>query len=337
MVLTARRSAALAWAIAGVLLAATFTARAADDKPYVMKISIATVGEVQHQFAKEYAAAVARDSGGRIKPEIYPASQLGSTQQQAEGVQFGAIQCQVVPPEFLAGIDERFELLTAPALVTSIESGQRLAANPAVRNLMLGLGADKGLRGVALFMVAPSVVVSRKPISHLADFKGAKIRIFASQLQRVAMQRLGAVPKPMTLGEVLPGLHDNAIDGAVSAMTVLNSMQFQRAAKYVTEINQPAIFGITELSKKWYDTLPADLQQIVEKDAAATATGLNPWVIDFNAKARQAWTDAGGQLISLPSEEQAALLRTLASVGTDVSKAKPPLAAAYKIITDAAK
>ncbi len=338
MGLTARRSVARAWAVAATLLfATTLTAHAAGDKPYVMKISIATVGEVQHQFAKEYAAAIAKDSGGRIKPEIYPASQLGSIQQQAEGVQFGAIQCQIVPPEFLAGIDERFELLTAPALVTSIEAGQRLAADTAVRNLMLGLGADKGMHGVALFMVAPSVVVSRKPISHLADFTGMRIRIFASQFQRVALRRLGAVPKPMTLGDVLPGLQDNALDGALSALAVLNAMQFQRAAKYVTEINQPAIFGVAEVSKKWYDTLPADLQQIVDKDAAAAATALNPWVIDFNAKARRAWTDGGGQLIGLPSDQQAAMLRTLASVGTDVSKAKPSLAAAYKIITDAAK
>ena len=338
MVLTAHGSTVRAWGIAtAALLAMTASACAADAKSYVMKISIATAGDVQHQFAKNYAAAVEKDSGGRIKTEIYPASQLGSIQQQAESVQFGAIQCQIVPPEFLAGIDERFELLTAPALVTSIGDGQRLAADPAVRNLMLGLGADKGLHGVALFMVGPSVVASRKPISHLADFKGKKIRIFASQFQRVAMQRLGALPKPMTLGEVLPGLQDNALDGALSAMAVLNAMQFQRAAKYVTEINQPAIFGVTEISKKWYDTLPADLQQIVDRDAGVVVTALNPWVVDFNAKARQAWIAGGGQLISLPSEEQAAMLRTLASVGTDVSKAKPPLAAAYKIITDAAK
>ncbi len=338
MVLIAHRSAACAWAIAvATLFAATLPARAADAKSYVMKIAIATAGDAQHQFAKDYAAAVEKDSGGRIKTEIYPASQLGSTQQQAESVQFGAIQCQIVPPEFLAGIDERFELLTAPALVTSIEGGQRLAADPAVRNLMLGLGADKGLHGVALFMIAPSVVVSRKPINHLADFKGKKIRIFASEFQRVAMQRLGAVPKPMTLGEVLPALQDNALDGAVSAMTVLNAMQFQRAAKYVTEIDQPPIFGVAEISRKWYDTLPIDLQQIVDRDAGTVATSLNPWVIELNAKARRAWTDAGGQLISLPPDDQSAMLRTLASVGADISKAKPPLAAAYKIITDAAK
>ena len=330
----AARKCALAAAIS---LAATFGAGAADVKPYVMKISLATVGEAQHQFAKNYAAAVERDSGGRIKAQIYPASQLGSIQQQAEGVQFGAIQCQIVPPEFLAGIDERFEVLAAPALVKSIQDGQRLAANPAVRGLMLKLGADKGLHGIALFMVSPSVVVSTKPIRHLADFKGKKIRIFASQFQRVAMQRLGALPKAMTLGEVLPALQDNALDGAVTALTVLNSMQFLRAAKYATEIDQPAIFGIAELSKKWYASLPADLQQIVDKDAIAAATSLDPWVLDFNAKARKAWTDGGGQLITLPADEQTAMLQTLASVGADVSKTKPPLAAAYKIITDAAK
>jgi TRAP-type C4-dicarboxylate transport system substrate-binding protein len=336
MTITARK--ARMWAVAAaVSLAVTFSAHAAGDKTYVMKISLATVGEAQHQFAKDYAAAIAKDSGGRIKTEIYPASQLGSIQQQAEGVQFGAIQCQVVPPEFLAGIDERFELLTAPALVTSIEAGQRLAANPAVRSLMLGLGADKGLHGVALFMVGPSVIVSRKPIAHLADLKGKKIRIFASQFQRVAMQRLGAVPKAMTLGEVLPALQDNALDGAISAMTVLNAMQFARAAKYVTEIDQPGIFGVAELSRKWYEALPPDLQHILDKDAGAAAAGLNPWVVDFNAKARKAWTDGGGQLISLPPDEQAAMLRTLASVGADVSKTKPSLAAAYKIIIDAAK
>jgi TRAP-type transport system periplasmic protein len=325
--------------IAALLLSLAMTpdARAADDKSFVMKISIATVGDAVHQFAKDYAATIEKDSGGRIKTEIYPSSQLGSIQQQAEGVQFGAIQCQILPPEFLAGIDERFEVLTAPGLVTSVQDGQRLAADPTVRKLMLGLGADKGLHGVALFMVSPSVVVSTKPIRHLVDFRGKKIRIFASQFQKVAMQRLGAVPKPMTLGDVLPALQDNAIDGAISALTVVSPMQFQKAAKYVTEIDQPAIFGIAEISSKWYDSLPADLQTIVDRAAAAEATAIAPWVSEFNAKARHAWTDGGGELISLPADEQASLLKILANVGDEVAAAKPQLNAAYKIVTDAAK
>ncbi|MGO8921413.1 MAG: TRAP transporter substrate-binding protein [Xanthobacteraceae bacterium] len=318
-------------------LALTFGARAADDKTYVMKISLATLDDALNQFAKDYAAAVEKDSGGRVKTVVYPASQLGSIQRQAEGVQFGAIQCQVVPPEFLFGIDERFEVLAAPGLVKSMAEAQRVAADPAVRNLMLGLGADKGLHGAALFMATPSSVIARTPIRHLADFKGKKIRILASQFQSVAMQRLGATPKPMTLSEVLPALQDNALDGAVAAVSVFTTMHYQDAAKYVTETGQPAVFAIVEISKKWYDSLPADLQQVVDKDAAAESVAINPWVINFNDKARKAWVDGGGELISLPPDEQSAMLKILTNVGDEVSSTKPQLSAAYKLVSEAAQ
>ncbi|HEY6995890.1 MAG TPA: TRAP transporter substrate-binding protein [Xanthobacteraceae bacterium] len=316
-------------------LATTPGARAADDKTHVMKIALATLNDALHQYAKNYAAAVERDSGGRIKAEIYPASRLGSIERQAQGVQFGAIQCQIVAPAFLAGIDDRFEVLAAPGLVTSMADGQRLAADRGVIKLMLGLGADKGLHGVGLFMNSQSAVAAKTPIRHLADFKGKKIRIFASQFQSVAMQRLGATPKPMTLGGVLPALQDNALDGAVASIAVFSTMHFQEGAKYVTETGQPAIFGIAEVSKKWYDALPTDLQQIVDKDGASEAMAINPWAIEINDRARKAWVDGGGELISLPAEEQSAMLKTLASVGEDVSKTKPRLRAAYQAVTEA--
>ena len=83
--------------------------------------------------------------------------------------------------------------------------GQRLAADPAVRNLMLGLGADKGLHGVGLFMATPSSIIAKTAIRHLADFKGKKIRIFGSQFQSVAMQRLGAMPEADDFGRGAAG------------------------------------------------------------------------------------------------------------------------------------
>lgn len=330
-------SAAAAGGVFLLSLATALAARAADDKPHVMKITLATLDDGLHQYAKNYSAAVEKDSGGRIKAEIYPGSQLGAIQRQAESVQFGAIQCQIVAPEFLAGIDERFEVLATPGLVTSMAEGQRLAADPEVMRLMLGLGADRGLHGAGLFMISQSAVVARIPIRRLADFKGKKIRIFASQFQSVAMARLGATPKPMTLGGVLPALHDNALDGAVSSIAVFSAMHYQEAAKYVTETGQPAIFGIVEISRKWYDSLPADLREIVDKDAAAESTAINPQVIEINERARKAWLDGGGELISLPADEQSAMLNALASVGEDVSRTKPQLNAAYRVVTEAAR
>src|ERR1700684_1624307 len=135
----ARTAAGAAGAIALSLVLAAGAAQA-QDKIYTMKISLPTLNDPSYFFAKNFAAALEKDSGGRIKPEIYPASQLGSIPRQTEGVQFGAIQCQVVSPEFMVGLDERFEVMAAPGLVKSMAEGQRLTADPEVLKLMLGLG-----------------------------------------------------------------------------------------------------------------------------------------------------------------------------------------------------
>jgi TRAP-type transport system periplasmic protein len=309
----------------------------AQDKTFVMKISTPTINDVPDTFARNFGAAVEKDSGGRIKVEVYPASQLGSIPRQIEGTQFGAIQCEVVPPEFFVGLDERFEVMAAPGLVDSLVHGQKLAADPAVLKLMLSLGADKGLHGVGLFIAEPSSVVSRSPIRALADFKGKKLRIFASQFQSVAFERLGATPVAMTLGDVVPALQQGAIDGSVTGMGPITHMHFIDAAKFVTLTNQPAIFIIAEVNRKWYESLPTDLQQIIDKDAAAQAGAIRQFAIDLRQKSEAMWTSGGGELIKFSPDEQASFMKTLTSVGADVSKTKPQLAEAYKIVSDAAQ
>ena len=315
-----------------VSLALQLTSAHAEDKTYVMKITLPTINEAQHQLAKNFAVAVERDSGGRIKGEIYPASQLGSIPRQIEGLQFGAIQGGIIPPEFFVGVDERFEVMTAPGLVDSMAHGLRLSADPQMLKLMLGLGADKGLHGVGMFVTQPSSVVSRTPIRHLDDFKGKKLRVFASQFQSEALARLGATPVAMTLGDVLPALQQGAIDGALAGMTVYTNFHYQDAAKYVTETGQPTVFIIVEISKKWYDSLPADLQQIVDRDGAAESLEIAPRATEIYEGARKGWTSAGGELISLPQSEQASMMATLASVGEDVAKAKPAVREAQQAV-----
>ncbi len=335
-----RNFVARAVAVAGTVIVSSMLAPGAalaQDKTYTMKITLPTLNDPSYFFAKDYAAAMEKDSGGRIKPEIYPASQLGAIPRQIEGTQFGAIQCALIPPEFFVGVDERFEVMAAPGLVNSMEHGERLAADPAVLKLMLGLGADKGLHGVALFMNSPSSVIAKNAIRHLVDFKGKKIRVLASPFQMQAISRLGATPVAMTLGDVVPAIQQGAIDGAVGGIVVWTPMHFVDAAKYVTETGQPAVYAIVEVSKTWYDSLPADLQKIVDTDAAAQQAAITPVAIDIVNKARQGWIAVGGELISLPAGEEADMMKTFSSVGADVSKTKPLLNDAYKIVTEAAK
>jgi TRAP-type C4-dicarboxylate transport system substrate-binding protein len=310
---------------------------AAQDKTFTMKMTLPTLNDPSYFYAKNYAAALEKDSGGRIKTEIYPASQLGSIPRQIEGTQFGAIQCALIPPEFFVGVDERFELMAAPGLIDTMEHGQRLAADPELLKLMLGLGANKGLHGVGLFMNAPSSVIAKASLRHVGDFKGKKIRVLASPFQSQAIARLGATPVAMTLGDVVPALQQGAIDGAVGGIVVWTPMHFQDAAKYVTETGQPAVFAIVEINKAWYESLPADLQAIVDKDAAKEQAAIIPVATDVVAKARKGWTDGGGELISLPPSEQADMMKLFLSAAAEVSQSKPALSDAYKAVTAAAQ
>jgi TRAP-type transport system periplasmic protein len=322
-----------------ILLSLTLAlgAASAQEKTYTMKISLPTLNDPSYFYAKAYAAALEKDSGGRIKTQIFPLSQLGSIPRQIEGTQFGSIQCAVIPPEFFVGVDERFEVMSAPGLVNSMEQGQRVAADPAARKLMLGLGANKGLHGVAMFMNAPSSVIAKAPIRHLADFKGKKIRVLASPFQMAPIARLGATPLAMTLADVVPAMQQGAIDGAVGGIVVWTPMHFHDAAKYVTETGQPAVFVMVEVNKAWYDSLPADLQKIVDADAAKEQAAIYPVASQIVDKARTGWTAGGGQLIDLPADEQAKLMQTFSDAVAEVTKSKPAVDDAYKIVKDVAQ
>jgi TRAP-type C4-dicarboxylate transport system substrate-binding protein len=326
----------MAVAIAGFAALLASPATAQGTAPITMKLSTATVNDTQHEWMKRFAAAVEKDSGGRIKGEVFPASQLGSIPRQIEGTQFGAIQAWIGPPEFLVGVDERYEALSAPGLFSSEDQDIRMIADPAVRGMMLGLGANKGLVGIGLFPLSPSAIVTVKPVHHLADFKGMKIRVLASPFQLEMIKRMDASPVAMSLGDVLPALQQGAIDGALGTVPVFGPLHYIDAAKYVSEIGQPYVNTIAVMNKKWLEALPTDLQKIVRDDAAAMDKQIVPFVNDFYAAQRKAWTDHGGQLSSLPADEQAAFLQKISDIGDTLSKDKPDLNKAVHVAIDAA-
>jgi TRAP-type C4-dicarboxylate transport system substrate-binding protein len=311
-------------------------ASAQSANPIIMKLSTATIHDTQHEWLIRFVAAVEKDSHGRIKGQIYPASQLGSIPRQIEGVQFGSIQGWMGPPEFLVGIDQRYEALSAPGLFTSQEQGLRVIQDPEVLKLMLGLGANKGLVGVALAPIGPSSIASRKEIRHLSDFKGMKIRVLASPFQLEMVKRMDASPVAMTLADVLPALQQGAIDATLATITVYTTFHYQDAAKYVIVNEQPYLNSIVVMSKKWVEGLPPDLQKIVRDDAASVSKDIVPFVKDFFAAQYKVWTDKGGVLTKLPADEQAAMVKKISSIGEDLSKTNPPLNAAIKIVFESA-
>ena len=326
LVMTAR-SAARAGAL---FLAAAFVATlpgsaAAQDRSMTIKLATATLNDAQHEWLKRFAVAIDKNTNGRIKAEVFPASQLGSIPRMIEGTQLGSIQIWIGPPEFLVGVDQRFELLSAPGVFQTDQQAAKTIADPEFSKAFLAVGANKGLVGASLFMYGPVAFAMRTPLRTLADLRGKKIRVLASPFQTEQIARLGGTGVPLTLADVLPALQQGTIDGTFSAVPVFTTLQYQGAARYMTETGHAYIFSIAMLSKRWFDSLPADLQGLVMSTAKQAAAEAASWERDFLAEQRKAWTDKGGEVIPLPAADKAEMMARLASVGDDIVKTKPDL------------
>jgi TRAP-type C4-dicarboxylate transport system substrate-binding protein len=294
-----------------------------------MKMASATINDVQHEWLKRFDAAM-KPQASRLKIEIYPASQLGQIPRMVEGVAVGTIESFVTPTSFLVSVEPRFQVFDAIGVFGSPEHLNRVLQDPAFRKRALALGEEKGLKGIGIFFNSPIIVLARRPIERLADFSGKKIRVFGTPLQIEPMKKLGASPVPMAFGEVIAALQNGTIDGMLAGMPVLTPMKFYDVAKNVTEIHPSIVTSIQVVNKRWFDALPREVQAAmldagtkVDKEAFAFATALIE-------KANKDWQANGGQLIQLPSGEQAKLMADLKALGTQLLSANPAVKTEYE-------
>jgi TRAP-type C4-dicarboxylate transport system substrate-binding protein len=177
----------------------------------------------------------------------------------------------------------------------------------------------------------------RAPMRTLADLKGKKVRVLASPFQMEQMTRLGGTGVPLTLGDVLPALQQGTLDGALGSLPVFAALQYQGSARYMTETFHSYIFSVAMLSKRWFDGLPADLQAAVLSTARQVQGEVLPWSLDFLVSQRKAWTDKGGEIITLSPADHAELMRQMRPIGDDIVKAKPELKPMWDMLLAAAK
>ena len=310
--------------------AGSFTAVSAQNAPIVMKLGTATLNDAQHEWMKRYAAMVDKDSKKRIDVQVYPAGQLGSIPREIEETQFGAIQGWIGPPEFLLGVDQRYQILGTPGLFSSWDQANRVLEDPQFSKAFLGLGADKGLKGICLWLAGSNALMTRKEVKTLADMRNLKIRILAGPTQETEMRLFGAVGVPMPLDQVLPGLQQGAIDGTLTNIMVAAPIKYYAAAPYALQIGQPYIGDIAVINKAWYDKLPADLQKIVTDDAAKVGHDLYPFSKAFLETQKKAWIAGGGKILDLSKSDQAAFTGKIKNVGEDVYKDKPFVLIMYR-------
>ena len=309
----------------------------AQTAPLVMRMSTATIHDAQHQWMKIFAALVEKASKGRIKAELFPASQLGSVPRAIEGTQFGSIQVFVGPPELLSGVDSRYELLSAPGLFKDFAHANRTLQDPEFNAAFLALGANKGLKGLGLFMSGPVGINTRTPVRKLADLQGKKIRVLASDMQMEQIRRLKATPVPMALGDVVPAMQQGALDGVMTSTPVFTALHFYDVAKYIFESDQEFVTSIAVVSRTWYDKLPPDLQKVVREAGQQASKDVYQWSVDFVETQRKVWIKAGGKFIQPSAAEHAQIMKLMLPIGAEVTANKADEKALYELLMKAAK
>jgi TRAP-type transport system periplasmic protein len=313
---------------AGLALAASVPAAA----QHVMKIGNATINDVQHEWQKRFAARVNQKSGGKMKVEVYPASQLGPQPQMINGVQLATIEALIIPPEFLVGVDSRYQVVGAPGLVKSWQHAYKLTQDEAVRKLMFGLGQKQGLRGVGMIVHGPTMVATKEPMRTLDAFHGKKIRTLPSPMATEPIKRLGGAPIPMPLSEALPALLTGVVDGIYGGLTVFNAFKYHEGAKFVTATEWAWALPVTVVSEIWFQKLPAELQRLVLAEAAGVEKDLFDWVVAENEAAARVWTKNGGTLIQLSTADKQRMFKVVSPIGAEVFAGNPALNETYKVL-----
>ena len=335
-----RRAVALTLAAAVALGGLAQGGPASAQQPFVLKFGNQTQNDVQHEYMKVFKVKLEEASKGRIRVDLFPASQLGPFPRQIEGLRLGNIQALTGPLEFFVGIDPAFQVTSMAGLFRENEHIRAVANKPEFRKIIEGIGEKKGVSVGALIVYDMQYFTFKQPASSLADTKGRRIRVLASEAEQAAVQSLGMASIPMALPEVLPALQQGTIDGVSSGLSIFTSLRYYDAAPNALETKLWGILTGVLFSKEWLSTLPADLQKIVLDTAKSIEQENHAWNVVNLKNAREVWTKNGGKFTKLSDAEQADAQKKVSEATVKVLAKYPAVKAIYdqvKTIADATK
>lgn len=316
-----RTAIAIGAALAIAAIAGGSSVAAAQTK---MKIGSPTINDTIHFWMKQFKQKVEAKTD-KIAVQLYPASQLGAIPRMIEGLQLGTIEAAVIPPAFLNGVDKRFGVLDAPNLLTGIKQASRAVNDPEFKKVFWSIGEAKGIKILSIICDTPTDYALKTPVTGLADFKGKKIRIFGSPMEREVMSAIGATGVPMPLSEVLPALQRGVIDGNKAAITIFVAFKYYNVAKHLFRPKESMICPMKMVSKRWFDRLPKDQQALIQQAALDADKETVEFAVGFVEKAYGIWKKNGGSISELTPAQQEKFRELIAPVGPKIAASDPAL------------
>lgn len=216
---------------------------------------------------KKFAEVLAAKSGGKMKVQEYPASQLGNEMQQQSALQGGVQQMSAPASTSLAGIVKEFGLIDFPFTVSTFEQADALLDGPLGQALRARL-PEKGLVALGFWDLGfRNVTNSKNPITRPENLAGLKLRVIPNPVFLETFQSFKANPVPMPFAEVYGAMESKAIDGQENPYAVILSNKFYEVQKYVSATNHVYGANIILVSKKFWDQLSPTEQKWMQEAA----------------------------------------------------------------------
>ena len=215
-----------------------------------------------------FAKAVEKATGGRLKVQVFPNSQLGSTASVVKAVQAGSIDFQAVGSSNVSGIVPSTGILEAPFLFPDYATAYKAldgAGGKAIAAAFSGTGVDLVAIGGSGYKAMTN---SKRPINTAADLSGLKMRSISSPLQVAMWKNLGAQPTTLDITEVYTGLATHTVDGWDSAADYLYANKYYEVQKYVTITHHVYAAELFIVSDQTWKSLSSADQAVINKAAA---------------------------------------------------------------------
>jgi TRAP-type C4-dicarboxylate transport system substrate-binding protein len=291
-------------ALATLLASAVASAQAADNEAYTLKIHhFLSPTSIQHtKMFKDWCDDIGRDSGGRLKCQIFPAMQLGGTQPQLyDQARDGVADIVWTLPGSTAGRFPKIEVFELPFIMSSPEATAAAAWDYYEKHARDEFGDVKVL---AVHGHGPGVVyTSKRPVKTIEDMKGLKLR-GPSRLVTKLIAALGATPVGMPIPAIPDAMSKGVIDGAVTTYEIAPTIKLDQLSRYVAQADPAeggiySAFFVMAMNKKRYESLPPDLQQVIDKHSGRDLSVTFAHIMAENDKPSKEKVIAGGNVITI--------------------------------------
>ncbi|CAN7210370.1 TRAP transporter substrate-binding protein [Massilia sp. LjRoot122] len=293
-------------ALAAVLLACAGSAAWAQA-PIVIKFSHVVAPDTPKGRAAERFKTLAEQmTGGRVKVQVYPNSQLYKDREELEALQLGAVQ--MLAPSLAKfsplGVKE-FEAFDLPYIFPSKKALYAVTEGRIGRGLLRKL-ESKGITGLAYWDNGFKVMSANKPLLKPADFRGLRMRIQASKVLDAQMRALGAQPVALAFSETAPALRDGVVEGTENPPSNMFTQRMHESQKHLTVSNHGYLGYAVIVNKKFWDGLPGAIRKQLER-AMLEATAYEKTIAQrTNEAALESIRQAGTTTIHTLSPQQQA-------------------------------